>query len=170
LIDSEAEGARPGGPYDEEEVINSRSSDSPEGHDDSTEDELSDLLDFDDVWEAPTTRPDLPEMDSEMTNLWEQEVRVSPDANEGVDHHTHSASQQTQGKQTFIDKYPGDEAGRPASTPFTSAKCPFTVTDFHDFSHFSGLLCPFRSTTTCPSQLKSLKSNAVRQHMTIKKR
>jgi tetratricopeptide (TPR) repeat protein len=50
-----------------------------------------------------------------------------------------------------------------------SAKCPFTVTDFHDFSHFSGLLHPFRSTTTCPSQLKSLKSNAVRQHMMSKK-
>ena len=114
LIDSEPEGARE--PYDEEEAINSKSSKLPEGHDDSTEDDFSDFLDFDNVWEAPTTHPDLPEMDSEMTNLWEQEV--SSDANEGVDHHTHSALQQTRGKQTFIDEYPGDEAGRPAPTPF----------------------------------------------------
>ena len=111
LIDSEPEGARE--PYDEEKAINSKSSKLPEGHDNSTEDDFSDFLDFDDVWEAPTTHPDLPEMDSEITNLWEQEV--SSDANEGVDHRTHSALQQTQGKQTFIDKYPSDEAGRPES-------------------------------------------------------
>ena len=114
MIDSEPDGAR--GSYDEEEVINSKSSKLTEGHDDSTKDEFSNFLDFNNVWEAPTTCPDLPEMDLEMKNLWEQ--KVSSDKNEGVDHHTHSALQQTRGKQTFIDEYPGDEAGCLVPTPF----------------------------------------------------
>lgn len=111
-FDSESAGASDDG----EEANNSKSSESPGGHDNSTEDESSDLLDLDDGWEAPTARPDLPEVDLEMTNAWEQEV--SSDANESGDHRTHTALQQIQGKPTFIDEYPGDETGHPVSTSF----------------------------------------------------
>ncbi|KAG9315400.1 hypothetical protein JVU11DRAFT_4549 [Chiua virens] len=84
----------------------------------ASEDNIQDLLDFEDGWEAP--HPDLPDesempvdLDTEMTNPLEEDSDVNSGANERTNHHTHTTSQQTQGKETFIDRYPGDTAGHP---------------------------------------------------------
>ncbi|KAG9315605.1 hypothetical protein JVU11DRAFT_3244 [Chiua virens] len=77
-----------------------------------------DLFDFEDGWEAPAMHPysdplDL-EMDVEMTDPLEQEVSFNGD--ESTNCQTHAALQQTQGKCTLVDHYPGNAAGRPIST------------------------------------------------------